>query len=160
MAQNTWQGNQRLAELNAVGRLELQNSEAEVSKAKADMAFLQATLEKCKVLAPFAGRVAEQKAREDQFVQPGVALLDILDDSQLELEFILPSRWLTWLKPGHKFSVRIDETGRNYPVRLLRLGARVDPVSQTVKAVAVIDGRYPDLIAGMSGQILLDPEKR
>ena len=160
MAQNTLQGNQRLAELNAVGRLELQNSEAEVSKAKADMAFLQATLEKCKVLAPFAGRVAEQKAREDQFVQPGVALLDILDDSQLELEFILPSRWLTWLKPGHKFSVRIDETGRNYPVRLLRLGARVDPVSQTVKAVAVIDGRYPDLIAGMSGQILLDPKKR
>ncbi len=160
MAQNTWQGNQRLAELNAVGRLELQNSEAEVSKAKADMAFLQATLDKCKVLAPFAGRVAEQKAREEQFVQPGVALLDILDDSQLELEFILPSRWLTWLKPGYKFSVRIDETGRSYPVRLLRLGARVDPVSQTVKAVAVIDGRYPELIAGMSGQILIDPEKR
>jgi membrane fusion protein (multidrug efflux system) len=160
VAQNTWQGNQRLAELNAVGRVELQNSEAEVSKAKADVSFLQATLAKCQVLAPFSGRVAEQKAREEQFVQPGGALLDILDDSRLELEFILPSRWLTWLKPGYKFNVRIDETGKSYPVKLLRLGARVDPVSQTVKAAAVIDGRYPELIAGMSGQILLDPEKR
>lgn len=159
-AQNTWQGNQRLSELNAVGRIELQNSEAEVNKAKADVAFLQVTLNKCAVLAPFAGRIAEQKAREEQFVQPGQALLDILDDSQLELEFILPSRWLSWLKPGHKFQVRIDETGKNYPVKLVRIGARADPVSQTVKAVAVIDGRYPELIAGMSGQILLKPETR
>ena len=159
-AQNTWRGNQRLAELNAVGRVELQNSEAEVNKARADVAYLQATLEKCKVNAPFPGQVAEQKAREEQFVQPGQALLDILDDSQLELEFILPSRWLTWLKPGYKFRARIDDTGKTYPVKLLRLGARADPVSQTVKAVAVIDGRFPELIAGMSGQILLAPEKR
>jgi RND family efflux transporter MFP subunit len=159
-AQNTWRGNQRLSELNAVGRVELQNSEAEVNKAKADVAYLQATLEKCQVNAPFPGQVAEQKAREEQFVQPGQALLDILDDSQLELEFILPSRWLTWLKVGHKFRVRIDDTGKTYPVKLLRLGARVDPVSQSVKAVAVIDGRFPELIAGMSGQILLAPDKR
>ena len=160
LANNTWQGNQRLADLNAVGKVELQNSEAEVNKARADVAYLQATLEKCKVNAPFPGRVAEQKAREEQFVQPGQALLDILDDSQLELEFILPSRWLSWLKPGHKFRVRIDDTGKAYPVKLLRLGARVDPVSQTVKAVAVVDGKFPELIAGMSGQILLAPDKR
>ena len=160
LASNTWQGNQRLADLNAVGKVELQNSEAEVNKAKADVAYLQTTLEKCKVNAPFPGRVAEQKAREEQFVQPGQALLDILDDSQLELEFILPSRWLSWLKPGHKFRVRIDDTGKTYPVKLLRLGARVDPVSQTVKAVAVVDGKFSELIAGMSGQILLAPDKR
>ena len=157
LANNTWQGNQRLADLNAVGQVELQNSAAEVQKAKADVALLQATLDKCAVEAPFSGRIAEQKAREQQFVQPGQALLDILDDSQLELEFILPSRWLTWLKPGHQFKVHIDETGKKYPVRLVRIGARADPVSQTVKAVGLIEGRFPDLIAGMSGQILIAP---
>ena len=160
VATNTWQGNKRLAQLNAIGQVELQNSQAEVSKASADVALLQATLGKCRVLAPFAGRVAEQKAREEQFVQPGQALLDILDDRQLELEFILPSRWLSWIKPGHVFKVRIDETGKNYPVKLLRLGARADPVSQSIKAVGVIDGKFPELIAGMSGQILLAPDKR
>lgn len=160
MATNTWQGNERLSALNAVGQVELQNSKAEVNKAKADVALLQTTLEKCRVQAPFQGRIAEQKAREEQFVQPGQALLDILDDSRLELEFILPSKWLTWIKPGHAFKVRIDETGKNYPAKLLRLGARADPVSQTIKAVAVIDGSYPELIAGMSGQILLSPASR
>jgi len=156
--ENTYVGNQRLASLNAVGQVELKNSEAEVMKAQADIAYLQATLNKCTISAPFSGRASEQKAREQQFVQPGQALLDIIDDSTLELEFIMPSRWVMWIKPGHKFNVQIEDTGKTYPVKLLRIAARADPVSQSVKAVAVIDGQFPELIAGMSGRILLKPE--
>jgi len=38
-----------------------------------------------------------------------------------------------------------------------RLGASVDPVSQSIKVVATIDGRFLDLIAGMSGRVQLAP---
>ena len=31
----------------------------------------------------------------------------------LELEFLVPSRWLAWLKMGGKFEVQIDETRRD-----------------------------------------------
>ena len=114
-------------------------------------------MSKCTVSAPFAGRVAEQKVREQQYVQPGQPLLEILDDSSLELEFIVPSRWLVWLKPGQAFHVAIDETGRTYPAKVQRIGARVDPVSQSVKLSAVVDGRFPELMAGMSGKVLMTP---
>ena len=156
-ADKTYGANKRLAELNSVGKVELETSEAEVMKAKADVSLMSTTLSKCTITAPFAGRVAEQKFREQQYVQPGQPILDILDDSTLELEFIVPSRWLAWLKPGSSFKVRIDETGREYPAKIQRIGARVDPVSQSVKAAAVIDGKFKDLIAGMSGKILLAP---
>lgn len=158
-AETTYAGNQKLSELNAVGQVELRNSEAEVQKARADMALIQVTLDKCVIPAPFNGRVAEQKAREQQFVQPGQALLEVLDDSSLELEFIIPTRWMAWLKPGYPFRVRIDDTGRTYSVKLLRVGAKADPLSQSVKAVAVVSGQFPELIAGMSGRILLAPPK-
>ncbi|MEP7247016.1 MAG: efflux RND transporter periplasmic adaptor subunit [Gammaproteobacteria bacterium] len=147
--------NRRLAELNSVGQLELDTAEAELAKARADVALTAATLSKCNVAAPFAGRVAEQKMREKQFVQVGQPILDILDDTSLELEFIVPSRWLAWLKPGYAFLVRIDETADTYPAKITRLGARVDPVSQSIKITAVIDGRFPRLIAGMSGRVEL-----
>ena len=39
--------------------------------------------------------------------QPGQALLDILDDSALELEFLVPSRWLSWLHSGSEFQVHL-----------------------------------------------------
>ena len=156
-ADKTYIANRRLAELNSVGQLELQTSEAEVAKARADINLISASLAKCSLKAPFPGRVAEQKIREQQFAQPGQAILDILDDSVLELDFIVPSRWLAWIKPGYAFKVKIDETGREYPAKITRIGARVDPISQSVKAAAIIDGSFRELIAGMSGRVLLTP---
>lgn len=156
-AEKVWQANRRLDELNSVGKVELSNSEAEVTKARAEVASHASIISKCTVTAPFAGRVAEQKAREQQYVQPGQALLEILDDSALELEFIVPSKWLVWLKPNHAFQVAIDETGKTYPAKVQRIGARVDPVSQSVKLSAIVDGKFNELIAGMSGKVMMAP---
>jgi RND family efflux transporter MFP subunit len=156
-ADKIWNANKRLAELNSVGKVELELSEAEVLKNRAEVSAMAVALTKCVIAAPFSGRVAEQKAREQQYVQPGQPLLEIIDDSVLELEFIVPSRWLAWLKPGHVFQVAIDEAGKSFPAKVQRIGARVDPVSQSVKLVAAIDGKFPELMAGMSGRVTMVP---
>jgi membrane fusion protein, multidrug efflux system len=156
-AEQTLKSNVRLAELNSVGQLELDLSRAAVNRSKAELSANQVVLDKCVITAPFAGRIAEQKAREQQFVQPGQALLDILDDSVLELEFLVPSSWLAWLKVGGAFEVEIDETRKKYPARFIRKGARVDPVSQSIKVTGAIDGRFPELMTGMSGRVRVTP---
>lgn len=154
-ADKTWGANKRLAELNSVGKVELDVSEAEVLKNQAEVAAMGTMLGKCNIAAPFAGRVAEQKVREQQYVQAGQPILDIIDDSVLEIEFLVPSKWLAWIKPGYAFSVSIDETRKSYPAKVQRIGARVDPVSQSVKLVATINGKFAELIAGMSGRVNL-----
>lgn len=154
-AEQSLKTNERLVELNAGGQLEVELARSSRAKARAEVGANQAVLGKCSVSAPFAGRVAEQKVREQQYVQPGQALLDIIDDSVLELEFLVPSRWLVWLKTGGQLQVQIDETQKTYPARFTRIGARVDPVSQSVKVAAAIDGRFPELIAGMSGRVIV-----
>jgi membrane fusion protein (multidrug efflux system) len=156
-ADTTWQANSKLIELKSVGKVELDTSKAELLKAKAELAANRAIAGKCQVLAPFSGRIAEQKVREQQYAQPGQPLLEIIDDSTLELEFIVPSKWLAWARQGVGFKVTIDETGKTYPAKVQRVGARVDPVSQSVKLTAVIDGRFSELVAGMSGRVLMAP---
>jgi len=128
-ADKTWASNKRLAELNSVGKVELDVSETEVLKNQAEVAAMGTMLSKCNIAAPFSGRVAEQKVREQQYVQPGQAILDIIDDSVLEIEFLVPSKWLAWIKPGFAFSVSIDETRKSYPAKVLRIGARASPSS-------------------------------
>jgi membrane fusion protein (multidrug efflux system) len=152
-AENTYSANQRLAELNSVGQVELDNSRAARRKAAADVEMSRTLLRKCSIAAPYSGRVAEQRAREQQFVQAGQPLLEILDDSALELEYLVPSKWLVWLKPGARFLVKIDETGKSYPATVVRTGARIDPVSQSIKIKGQVAGRYPELLAGMSGVV-------
>lgn len=155
----TYAANQRLASLGSVGNVELNLSEAAQQKARAEVGAQQAVLDKCSITAPFSGRIAEQKVREQQYVQPGQALLEILDDSVLELEFLVPSLWLGWIKPGLTFDVEIDETARRYTAKFTRIGARIDPVSQSIKVVAVIDGTHPELLSGMSGRVYLTSQQ-
>lgn len=156
-AEHTHKANRRLAELDSIGQVELNLSQSAVQKAAAEVGVQQSVLDKCSIPAPFSGRIAEQKVRNQQYVQPGQALLEIIDDSVLELEFLVPSAWLGWLKPGLGFEVEIDETGKVYPARFTRLGARIDPVSQSIKVAAAIDGSFPELITGMSGRVRVTP---
>jgi RND family efflux transporter MFP subunit len=158
-AEATLKANERLASLNSISELELVLAGVAVQRARAEIGAHEALLEKCSLVAPFNGRVAEQKVREQQFVQPGQALMDILDDSALELEFLAPSSWVGWLRPGYALTAIIDETGRTYTARLSRIGARVDAVSQSVKVAATIEGRFPELMAGMSGQVQVLPPR-
>jgi membrane fusion protein, multidrug efflux system len=152
--------NQRLARLNSVGELELVQSEANAQRAAAELGAQQAVVAKCSIQAPFDGRIAEQYVRPQQYVQPGEQLIEIIDDSVLELVFLVPSRWLQQINLGDALTVDIDETQKTYPAKFIRIGARVDPVSQSVKVVAAIDGTFPELMAGMSGRVVLSNSGR
>jgi membrane fusion protein, multidrug efflux system len=158
-ADRTYAINQRLLALKSIGDLELAVSAAEIGKAKADLAAAEATQSKCQISAPFAGVTVEQKARAFQYATPGQALLDIIDDSHLDVELIVPSRWLAWLKSGYVFHVEIEETGKTYPARVTRLGGRVDAVSQSIRLFGEITSPAPELMAGMSGRADIAPPK-
>lgn len=150
----------RLDKLGSVSTLEVDVAAARLAAAQAEVSLTRAVVERCTIAAPFAGRVAERKVSRHQSVAEGQELLDILDDSALEVEMIVPSRWLAWLAEGLPFTVTVEETGATHPAVLIRLGARIDPVSQSVKVFGRIDpasGEAPRLMAGMSGTARLEP---
>jgi RND family efflux transporter MFP subunit len=153
-ARQTLQVNQRLAELNSIGRLEVELADARLKESSAEVAYMQATVSKCAITAPFAGRVVKRLAASFQFVTPGTPLLAIQDAEELEIRMIVPSQWLAALKVGKRFTVQVDELGKSFAARVVRIGARIDPVSQSVDIVGAIEGKPAMLLPGMSGWAL------
>jgi len=149
--------NERLAELHSISILEVERSLAEVKISQADLAIMNAVLDKCIILAPFSGKVVNLYARQYQYVQAGSQLLEIIDVSDLEVEVIVPSRWLVWLKLGEPFTIVIDETGKEYSAVIARLGATIDPVSQTLEIMGKIESNSDRLLSGMSGIAQFSP---
>jgi hypothetical protein len=49
------------------------------------------------------------------------------------------------------FKIEVDETGKSYPARITRLGAKVDSASQSLEITAIILGEHTELLSGMSG---------
>lgn len=158
-AQHTAQANRRLRELNSIGQIELELSLAEVDKAAADLRYIETLVERCKLLAPFDGRVSELMVQEKEFVQVGQPILEIVSGDTPEIEFLAPSRWLRWLKEGAELEMHVEETDMSYPAKVSRIGARVDAVSQSIKIRALFTGHPQELMPGMSGVILMASEK-
>jgi len=150
-AEKTHQSNLLLKDYQSIGDLDIELSAIEVKITKADVAVIKSKLKRCRINAPFDGRVVELMAHAHESVSEHQPLISILDDRNLEVQLYIPSWWLSWLEAGKKFSIRIDETGKTYSASVIRLGARVDAASQSIEIMAAITGKNPGLLAGMSG---------
>lgn len=160
IAKRNFETNKKLLALGSVGRIEYENSYSEYLKTKAENDELATVLARCNILAPYSGLIVEQKVRAQQYVQAGQPLLDILDKSSMELEFVAPSIWSPWLTEGYKFEIKLDETGKTYPAKITRVNGKIDPVSQTIKVAAVIDGEFKEIAPGMSGVLTITPPEQ
>ena len=149
-ARKIYDVNMRLNALHSVGELEVELAKGKAKENEAEAAFVRATVDRCRITAPFAGRVTKRIAAQYESVPAGKPLLQIVDED-LELKLIVPSRWLTWLHTGAPLQVHVDDLNGDYSATVSRLGARVDPVSQTVEVSARIKGRPAELLPGMSG---------
>lgn len=150
-AQQQHQAKLRLQGLSAAGEVEVSLAAAAVSRARSQVDLGNAQMAQCSVSAPFAGRVSKLHVREFQGVNIGQPLMDIVSAGPLRVKLNAPSRWLAWLKPGARFDLSVDETGKTYPARVAAINSRVDPVSQTIELEGRVLQDHAELLAGMSG---------
>jgi membrane fusion protein (multidrug efflux system) len=147
----TYETNVELDEYEAVGKNEVAVSQANLGKADAEAKAVAAQLSDCAVYAPFSGKVVEEIAHAREVAASGQPLLKIQSGGNLEIELIVPSRWLTWLRPGAEFGFAIDETGQAAKGVVRRLGASVDAVSKTIRVTGDITESAGLVLPGMSG---------
>ena len=108
-------------------------------------------LSACHVYAPYDGRIASKDIHEHEMSNPNRSLMSIVAVKNPQIELVVPSSWLTWLKKGVVFQFKIEETGLAYAGKIIRLGATVVTVSQTVKVYAEFTDPTKDILPGMSG---------
>jgi RND family efflux transporter MFP subunit len=142
---------QALKSLNAYSKADFAAARNDVEVAKAELGLAQTAVDNCVLKAPFRGRVASTSVRNFQYVQAGAPLLDLVDERDLELELVVSSMLLVWLKTGADVQVHISETQRDYEATIIRISGRVDAASQTIKVYGRIVGDAPALLPGMSG---------
>jgi membrane fusion protein, multidrug efflux system len=147
----TYDTNVELDMYQAVGKNEVGVSKANLGKASAEASAVASQLGDCAVYAPFSGVVVEQIAHANEVAATGQPLMKIQDASNLEVQIIVPSKWLVWMKPGAKFNFKVDETGQTVSGQIARLGASVDPVSKTIRVVGHLSGAGATILPGMSG---------
>ena len=156
-AQAKQNGTESMAAMRSAGSMDVALARSDTEKARADLKLATISVERCVIAAPFDGRVVELKIHAFESVSQNTPLLTVLADNDLEVSLVVPAAWLVWLKPGQPFILEIDETNHSHPGHVTRLGAQIDPISQTVTLFGDLTDPDKDLIAGMSGTASFAP---
>lgn len=155
-AEKIYEVNKHLEELASISEIDLAVSKSKKIKASAELNLRRDMADNCSIKAPFSGRVVSIKVNEYEYITPGQPLIEIVGSRDFELQMFVKSSWLQWLKKGQIFNVYIDETKKEYKASIMSIGARVDPVSQTIEIRGKMDMPHHELLSGMSGTAYFD----
>jgi RND family efflux transporter MFP subunit len=148
---------------------QLRQAEAQLDAARAALARAELDLRRCRLTAPFDGRISSENVAVGQYVRAGEVLAGLEDIATAEITVHLPDRELAWIQVAPtdttvdpavtSTTVMVHATfagGRHtWPGRAVRLGGGVDPSSRQVPVVVEVDapqgagsGR-PPLLTGL-----------
>ncbi len=145
---------EQMLQMRSIGKYELELSISEYEKAKSELRIAELNVERCQIKAPFDGAVEEVVVNTFETIQPQVELMKIIQTKVLELEMVVSSEWISWLKIGHPIKVYIDEIQKEFNATISGIGANVDAVSQTIQLKGTITDTSPALLPGMSGRVV------
>lgn len=127
----------KLAETRVISADELEELEAEVLIAEAEVRAARARLQDSYIRAPFAGTVGLRRVSVGDLVGPET-LITTLDDLQtLKMEFTVPEAFIGTVEEG----MLIEAASSVYPERrfdgtVRTIDPRIDPVTRSVAVVA------------------------
>ncbi len=98
--QLNFERSKNLSERGAIAQQQLDDSQAALNVAEADLALVKAQLDKTRITAPFSGLVGTQHISVGAYVRPGEAITELAQINELKATFPAPERFMGQLAPG------------------------------------------------------------
>jgi membrane fusion protein (multidrug efflux system) len=123
---------------------------AELQKANASVAQLQAQLAKKRILAPFAGTIGIRQVDLGDYLAPGATIATLQDLSKLYVDFFLPEQVVPQLTVGER--VRFGVTaypGEVFEGKIAAINPKVEETTRNVQVRAQLENPDAKLLPGM-----------
>lgn len=131
--------NQELVAQNFVAQRVLEESQATVQVAEAQLALAEARLQRMSIVAPFDGTVGIRSVNVGDFVKDGADLVNLEDIGSLYVDFRVPERFLARVRRGQSVEVQLDAfPGRSFQATVDAVDPLVDANGRSVGIRAVL----------------------
>lgn len=152
-AESLYQRTASLHKTRVATREQLEQTAAERDMAVAAVAQARALLDRKSIRAPFKGVTGIRQMHEGQYINPGEAIVSLVDDSSLNVNFSLDERSIATLAAGMNVELRVDVWPEDiFPAVI----TAIDPLinrSRMVQVQARVDNPQGRLRAGMFAHI-------
>ena len=155
-AEDGYERVKKVHESGTVADVKLVEIETQLAKARAAAKSSEESLEECRLKAPFDGTVSDVLVEQGIQVNPGTAVLKLVDLSTIEISIPVPEAEIGRIKIGQKALVDVPAlgiTGIEAHVRLK--GVTASSPSHTYKCTLVPEKKQTDIYPGMVCKVRL-----
>jgi membrane fusion protein (multidrug efflux system) len=149
--------NQELVAENFVATRVVEESQANLQVAEAQVALATARMQRMRITAPFNGTVGLRSINLGQYVGDGDDLVNLEDTSLLTVDFRLPERYQSSIASGQGVQVQLDALpGKTFEAQVLAVDPLLDANGRSISVRAVMPrSSGADLRPGMFARVLI-----
>lgn len=154
IAQANHKRNQELLAQNFVSQRSLDESAASLEVAQAKLALAQATAARLKIVAPFDGIAGIRNVNVGDYLKDGTDIVNLEDIDTVYVDYRLPERYQTQLRPGQKATVELDALpGRRFEAQVQAVDPLIDANGRSIGVRASIVNQKLALRPGMFARV-------
>jgi membrane fusion protein (multidrug efflux system) len=133
---------------------DLDDAEALLKVAEANLALAKARFEKTRIVAPFDGMVGSRKVSIGTFLRTGQEITSLANLNEIRVSFSAPERFLSELKRDAEVIV-YSPVFRDYTLKgkIIAVEPVLDPQTRNVKIVARVENPEQKFRPGMSANV-------
>jgi len=145
-ARRTEERNKQLLDRGGISQQEYDIVTTNLRSTQADIDLVKANLQRTEIRAPFSGVIGLRNVSQGAFVSPNTLIARLQQISSLKLDFSIPERYGSAVRPGSSVSFQVDganqpgqgsvyaiEPGVEQETRNLRIRARVNNASAQLR---------------------------
>jgi membrane fusion protein (multidrug efflux system) len=140
IAQANHRRNQELVAQNFIAQRALDESQASLQVAQAQLSLTCARWQRMRILAPYSGTVGIRTVNVGDFVKDGADLVNLEDLSGLYVDFRLPERYQDKVSLRQTVDVQVDAIpGRNFQARIQAIDPLIDANGRSISVRALLN---------------------
>jgi len=154
IARTNLQRSRELAAQNFVSQSAVDQNAAALDVAQAQVALAQAQLTRMRVVAPFDAVAGIRSVDVGDYVKDGADVVALEDTSLVWVDFRLPERYASRVRPGHPVDASIDALpGLKFKGQVAALDAAIDANGRALLVRARLDNAAGVLRPGMFARV-------
>jgi membrane fusion protein (multidrug efflux system) len=104
----------------------------ELNAIKGEVQLITAKINKTEIRAPFRGIVGLRFVSEGSYVSPQTRIASLQDTRSVKLDFSVPERYATTVRPGQTIRFRISGLKENFEGAIFAIEPKIDPSTRMV----------------------------
>jgi membrane fusion protein (multidrug efflux system) len=157
LAQITYDRDVKQLKAQAISQAVVDNDEANLRNAKAQVATQKAIVDKKTLRAPFAGKLGLRQVDLGQFLSAGTVIATLQSLDPIYVDFLLPQQAVAQVSVGQTVKAKVDAfPNREFAGKITAINPKIETASRNIQVRATLPNDDQKLLPGMFATVELE----